>query len=689
MTASSPRLGSHLSYRADIDGLRCIAVLSVVIFHAAPEWIRGGFIGVDIFFVISGFLISSIIFSNLENDSFSLREFYARRVKRIFPALLVVLVATFAMGWYVLLSDEFAQLGKHLSAGALFISNLALWSEAGYFDAAAEIKPLLHLWSLGIEEQFYIVWPVLLILAWKRAYNVLSLTVLFAVISLALNLRGITRDATATFYSPQTRFWELLCGSLLAWASLHPHAKVVALKSRLSRWLHGVCFRSPSRSNEKALANTLAMMGALLLVYGFFRIHAGLRFPGKWAGVPVLGAALIIMAGPGAWFNRAILSNRVAVWFGAISFPLYLWHWPLLAFTRIMEGELPRWDIRLMAVIMAVALAWLTYRFIERPVRFGNSGRFTVVVLCALMGIIGLLGYITYRQKGFPERLEFLANKVLIDDTTSLDRVFFSDGSCEKILQLDTRGNPVCHTTTNHPEVLVVGDSHAMVLNSAAQLGKVPVNSLLLGMHGCLPLVGYAVHDGTMNKNCAALIDSVWGVLPRFPSIRTVVVATRGPFYFSGHGYGIEGVSNFSISSLDGSAASQVDMFYRGYSLFIKKLLEQGKRVVFVIDPPELGENPRYCFSMRPVSITERSFSSCSHDRSKVIKHQAQYRSLVQKIQEDNPLMDTYDPIALFCDEMRCYGLREGRMLYLDDDHISVRGSELLLGDMRERGFLP
>ncbi|MFT3813111.1 MAG: acyltransferase family protein [Acidovorax sp.] len=683
-----PHLQKHPSYRADIDGLRCLAVLSVVAFHAAPEWIRGGFIGVDVFFVISGFLISSIIFSNLENDSFSLREFYARRVKRIFPALFVVLMATFAMGWYVLLSDEFAQLGKHLLAGAAFVSNLVLWNEAGYFDVAAETKPLLHLWSLGIEEQFYIVWPALLMLAWKRAGNLLTLTVVFAVISLALNIHGIAQDATATFYSPQTRFWELLCGSLLAWASLYPGAKAAALKRTLAHGLHRICFRTPPGGNEKILTHTLAMVGALLLVYGFFRIHSGLKFPGKWAIVPVLGTVLVIMAGPGAWFNRIVLSNRVAVWFGAISFPLYLWHWPLLAFARVMEGELPRWDIRLVAVVMAVALAWLTYRFIERPVRFGKSGRFTVATLCMLMAGVGLLGYITYRQQGFPSHLESGANQILLNDTSQPKAAFFTDGSCKKRLQLDTESDLVCLTNTNRPEVLVIGDSHAMALNSAALLGKVPVNTLLLGMSLCLPLTGYFVGTSPQDKRCNLLAERALSTLPRFPSVRTVLIAARGPLYFTGRGYGIEGPHTLSIFAADGSTSDRAEMFYKGYSSFVRELLKQGKNVIFVVDPPELGENPRGCFSGRPVSITEKPFSSCSQDLSKVMERQAQYRSLIQKIKKDNPQMEIYDPLSIFCDEARCYGLRAGRMLYWDDDHVSVRGSELVLGDMQKRGLL-
>jgi peptidoglycan/LPS O-acetylase OafA/YrhL len=174
---------THPKYRADIDGLRAIAVLSVVCFHAFPVRLKGGFIGVDIFFVISGYLISTIIFDNLERDSFSFVEFYSRRIKRIFPALLLVLIACLAFGWFALLADEYKQLGKHIAAGAGFVSNFVFWNESGYFDNAAETKPLLHLWTLGIEEQFYIIWPLLLWAAWKRKFNLLTITLVIAIIS--------------------------------------------------------------------------------------------------------------------------------------------------------------------------------------------------------------------------------------------------------------------------------------------------------------------------------------------------------------------------------------------------------------------------------------------------------------------------------------------------------------------------
>lgn len=182
---------THPKYRPDIDGLRAIAILSVVGFHAFPDWVKGGFIGVDIFFVISGYLISTIIFDSLEHNRFSFVEFYSHRIKRIFPALLLVLISCFIFGWFTLLADEYKQLGKHIAGGAGFVSNFIFWNESGYFDNAAQTKPLLHLWSLGIEEQFYIIWPWLLWFTWKKRLNFLTITIAVAIISFGLNIARV------------------------------------------------------------------------------------------------------------------------------------------------------------------------------------------------------------------------------------------------------------------------------------------------------------------------------------------------------------------------------------------------------------------------------------------------------------------------------------------------------------------
>src|ERR1700691_5932961 len=235
--ASSHRPLTVPQYRADIDGLRGIAVLSVLGFHAFPTWVRGGFTGVDVFFVISGFLISTIIFGSLARDGFSFVEFYSRRIRRIFPALLLILIAGYAFGWLVLLPEDYKQLGKQIAGGAGFVSNFVLWNESGYFDSAAETKPLLHLWSLGIEEQFYIIWPSLLWLGWKYRLNLLTVTLIVAAASFALNIAEAGSDSVAAFYSPQTRFWELMVGSALAYGTLYPQRVVAMLGKNAPGWL--------------------------------------------------------------------------------------------------------------------------------------------------------------------------------------------------------------------------------------------------------------------------------------------------------------------------------------------------------------------------------------------------------------------------------------------------------------------
>lgn len=385
MRTPTPHL-SHPKYRPDIDGLRAIAVLSVVAYHAFPSWIKGGFIGVDIFFVISGFLISTIIFENLDRGTFSFSEFYARRIRRIFPSLIVVLVSCLIFGWLVLVPEELNQLGKHIAAGAGFISNFVLWREAGYFDALAETKPLLHLWSLGIEEQFYIVWPLVLWLAWKRKFNLLTVIIVATLITFALNIKGVKHDAVATFYCPQTRFWELLSGSILAWLTLYKKNSFLSYKLRIDGWLAKIIYREEVGGDGKTLSNSISFFGFLLLAYGFWRITKDISFPGTWALVPVLASICLILAGPTAWINRTILSNSLAVWFGLISYPLYLWHWPMLSFARILEADMPSRSIRVAAVAIAILFAWMTVAFIEKPFRFNNRKvRLKLAALCLVM----------------------------------------------------------------------------------------------------------------------------------------------------------------------------------------------------------------------------------------------------------------------------------------------------------------
>jgi len=397
---ATPPHSLHPKYRPDIDGLRAIAVLSVVLFHAFPTALRGGFIGVDIFFVISGFLISTIIVGNLEHHSFSFADFYGRRVRRIFPVLLLVLASTFAAGWYMMLAGEFKQLSLHVASGAGFLSNFSFWHESGYFDTSAGTKPLLHLWSLGVEEQFYIVWPGLMWLAWKMRLNLLSVMIVAGLVSLALNINAIHVDPAQAFYSPQTRFWEMVCGSVLAWMTLHRTTAFAAARHCLDGWLGAAVHAGPRPADGSTLRSMQALLGAGLIALGMLLITEERAFPGWWALMPVMGAVLIIAAGPHAWFNRVVLSHRALVEIGLISFPLYLWHWPLLVFARIYERGTPAPALRIGAMAAALLLAWLSYVLVEKRLRSGRHNGAKTAVLVALMAAMGAAGYTVY-HKGF------------------------------------------------------------------------------------------------------------------------------------------------------------------------------------------------------------------------------------------------------------------------------------------------
>jgi peptidoglycan/LPS O-acetylase OafA/YrhL len=396
----------HPTYRPDIDGLRAVAVLCVVIFHAFPHGLKGGFIGVDIFFVISGFLISTIIISNLERGSFSFADFYGRRVRRIFPVLLLVLAACFVAGWFIMLNAELKQLGKHMAGGAGFVANYVLWGESGYFDNAAETKPLLHLWSLGVEEQFYIFWPALLWLAARRGLNLLTVAIVLGLVSFGLNLGAVHGNAARAFYSPQTRFWQMLAGSALALLTLRGQTLLGRRQPALDSWLGRVIYAVPPPANGTVWRNVQSLLGAGLILIGLLRITPDRVFPGWWAVLPTLGAVMIIAAGSQAWFNRVVLGNRMLVWLGLISFPLYLWHWPLLVFARLAERATPSAALRAGAVAAAIALAWLSYRLLERPIRSGGYTRAKTVVLVVLMVLVAGIGYNAYQRDGFGFRMK-------------------------------------------------------------------------------------------------------------------------------------------------------------------------------------------------------------------------------------------------------------------------------------------
>jgi peptidoglycan/LPS O-acetylase OafA/YrhL len=355
-------------YRPDIDGLRAISILLVVGFHAQSWLVPGGFVGVDVFFVISGFLITGIILGQIEAGAFSAIGFYGRRVRRIFPALIVVLAVTWLLGWFLLLPDGFAELGRNIAASVAFVANLFQLRHAGYFAPASADNPLLHLWSLGIEEQFYIVWPPVLLLIARarwRPWCILGL----AAASFASGLLIFYGYKDWSFYSPIPRAWELLAGGLLAERQIARHDFLKA---------------GFARQHDLQAAAGLALIAAAA-----FGLTSNSVFPGVAALLPVSGAILLIVS-PSSWINRRLLSSPPMVLIGLISYPLYLWHWPLFSYLGILRSGDPNFLEIWAAAIAAALLSYLTYRFVELPLRRRGGVAPKLAFGLAALGVVGI-----------------------------------------------------------------------------------------------------------------------------------------------------------------------------------------------------------------------------------------------------------------------------------------------------------
>lgn len=657
-------------YRADIDGLRAVAVLAVVAFHAFPYWLPGGFSGVDVFFVISGYLIGSIILSKLDSQSFSFVDFYSRRVKRIFPALALVMSFSLVFGWFVLLPDEYKQLGKHVAAGAGFAANWALWTEAGYFDGAADLKPMLHLWSLGIEEQFYLVWPLILWVAWKVRLNLLTIMLGLTVASFFLNVYMVSKDEVATFYLPFTRIWELMAGSLLAWVCIYKSAE-------LQEFICKVAMAGGEPSGYGVAATAVSVVGLLMIGLPFLMLDKHSDFPGWLAIFSVVGTVLVIAAGQASWINRVLLGSKIAVFFGLISFPLYLWHWPLLSFARVMEDGNASREIRVAAVVVSVLLAYVTLRLVENNLRFRRHWSVPVSMLLVIASIGGA-GFYIYLEGGFPKRTAEFNQR--LDQFKGTAPEFVVSKKCLERHPLST----LCmESQGRNIDIMIVGDSHTRRLFPGldAIYEKRGRGILLLGGSGCPPFIGIESGQRSSKPRCAPLMNHAFGLALK-PEIKTVFMVSRGPLYLTGSGFGTTPDAHWKFVLTKPSSKELRDpkkIFEVGMRDTLSLLTKAEKNVVFVIDNPELGFHPMKCLDItRPVRLAEaKVIRPCAIKRSSFDARVKDYLAIVHNVLKDFPRVKVLDLAKTFCDENYCYAERDGKMLYQDGDHLSVFGSHL------------
>jgi peptidoglycan/LPS O-acetylase OafA/YrhL len=645
------------AHRPDIDGLRALAVVPVILFHAGIPGFSGGFVGVDIFFVISGYLITSIIYRDLGAGRFQLRDFYERRIRRIFPALFVMLAVCSLAGAILLLPDHLKTFGQSLVAASLSLSNIYFWLKTGYFEADASTKPLLHTWSLGVEEQFYVVFPLALILL-RRLSRGQTTAVIGAACALSFGfcVWMTFRDPSAAFYLAPFRAWELLLGSLLA-------------------------LGTPFLPRSDRLFAVGGLAGLILIVGSVVGFGPATPFPGVAALAPSLGAALLIFAGIEALppVNR-LLAARPLVWIGLISYSLYLWHWPIFVFAAYYAVTPPTPSQQGLMIAAAFAAAAISYRFVEVPFRrsLGPLGRRRAFALGGAATACGLVcGLVCYQSNGLPGRLSPLAVAL----ASAPNRDLSLDG-CLIVEAKPLAEQTFCETHPGAaPQFILWGDSHAFafapVFMSAARQAGVP--GILAFYEGCPPLLGVRRLDSP-GAECQQFNARVLAYVRSHPSLRNVVLASRWAFYADGARYGSEGGSPPLLADSRGAARNarqNAAIFERDMAVTLKAL--SGHTVSIVGDPPEIGYDvpsvlARAAIYRRAIDIAP----STAEYRVRQTRTQAIFARL-----SAGGAATVYDVEAAYCDRLRCRISQGGVSLYRDQTHVSPLGAQQIAGIAR------
>lgn len=650
-------------YRSEIDGLRAFAVLSVVAYHAFPSWLKGGFIGVDVFFVISGFLITSHIFENLDKGQLSFIDFFGRRIRRIFPALILVMACSLAFGWFTLLADEFAQLGKHVVSGAAFIANFILVDESGYFDNTAETKPMLHLWSLAVEEQFYIVWPFILWFAWKWKFNLLTITIFVAVISFYLNLRFVESYPIETYFWPMGRFWEILSGSILAWLLLHKAQLLSKSKLLVDKFLIRMIHSKEIEADGSTLSNLMSLFGLLLLIFGVIRINESLSFPSMWALIPVLGAVLVIASGSKAWLNRVLLMNPIAVWFGLISYPLYLWHWPILSVLHIQKGEALAVSESVYAVFVSVFFAWATYFFIESKFRRGGLLGVKAIVLIFLMLGVGAMGYLISDKR--------LSNQVLLDQFAFDKQQFYKN--CDSAFPTWNTVNAnkcAIQNSADKVDTILIGDSHAGHLfeGFVAELADRKRSVAVFPSSCQSPLLNISSAYEHKQEKIRLMREQGFRFIAQALSFAQQSKSARN-VYLAHHPH-CDGV----IKDIENPSEKNLEQIYaNGFNRTMELFKGSDKKLFVVLDNPRLPYEPSAC-SERRITLVKTKCDFEVTDANSI--HMNAYERQARIAAKNYSNVSVIDLKDLFCTNGKCSMAPFGANLYRDRSHLNYSGSK-------------
>lgn len=659
-----------MKYRTEIDGLRALAVVPVILFHAGFELFSGGYVGVDMFFVISGYLITIILIEDIEEKRFSILNFYERRARRIFPALFLVMLVCIPFAWMWMLPSQMIDFSQSLVAVSFFAANILFWRENGYFAAAAQEKPLLHTWSLAVEQQYYVLFPVFLILAWRFGKNrVFWMIIVMITVSFLLSEWGWRNKATANFYLAPTRAWELLAGSIAAF---------VVQKQGVQK------------------NNSLSLLGLAAIVFSIFSYDETTPFPSMYALVPVLGVVMVFLYAEEETLVARLLSNRAAVGIGLISYSAYLWHQPLFAFARIRTLEYPSTVLMSVLCLLSVLLAYSSWHFIEKPFRNKAliSRTYILSISIIMLGLFSTAGLLGHFNQGFPNRIsnELLTTLENIDDDERLVHI-----GCHLSTTIPQPLPSSCgvNQKNNDIEVLLIGDSHldAVGRQLLEEFESSGTSAYAISYGGCVPISGLYRADRDKSFQCVDYNEIV-RKFAKTHSVKTIVLIGRFPLYLLGEPY------NNGEGGVEYGNPAPADLFENvnrqgstiGFMREVRvaeryradiELLTRNYNVVVFSPTPEVGwDVPSYYSKLFMFSgNAKKADIVISHSFDNYLERTQKFSNILNSIESDN--LHVYDVHKLFCNEEngRCVANYEGNLLYRDDDHLSNFAANVVADD--------
>jgi len=671
-----------LKYRSEIDGLRALAVLPVIFFHAGFQLFAGGYIGVDVFFVISGYLITALIISEIEEGNFSVINFYERRARRLLPALYLVMLVCIPFAWFWLTPSDLKDFGKSLVAVSLFSSNILFWLESGYFEIASEFKPLLHTWSLAIEEQYYIFFPLFIMTFWRFGKKLmLTLLVLIFFISLYLSIWSANNLPTAGFYLLPLRGWELLMGAFIA---LYSNNRACITPTFVNQFL--------------------SMLGLVMIICSIYFFDSSTPYPSFYALLPTIGTGLLILFALPTTYVHSFLSSKLLVAVGLISYSLYLWHQPIFSFARHrFYGEVS--DLILLALcVLSIAISYLSWKYVEIPFRLKNTiTRKTILSL-------SITGFFVFTVIGFSLGLQqinyYSPNHLKNMKFTSLNHKINIVGEvCDKeniTIRAEFLYCEIGDTESDY-SIVIFGDSHAEALKSKfnERLLKINIKGIwILGVtvdgKKCETTIFTTNIKNLNDKSMTYCSESYSAMIDFFNESQYLILANRWSrkYFFPGSELGTPHFENKALDCIElEDYRSFVPVDIDGFKLpsnitmrdALNKLLYisiSKMRTVILYPIPEIGCDP-YRYNLAYKRKTKKEFDVLSFPADEYDKRNRFIIENFDKFSKENPA--TFIPIRMrpiFCkhsDQEECLIIYDSIPLYYDDDHLSDYGAELVV----------